>query len=398
MTDVAVIGAGPVGLLMAALLARQGRSVTVFEQKNASSPGSNAIGVTPPSLEVLHRLGLADSLIAQGTPLKEVFVFGKNQKALGTASFQDLPGAYPFILSVPQPVTERVLEEHLAQLPQVKIHRSQGLSGFQSTPEGVTLQFQQGNTAEAQFVVGCDGARSTVRELLGVTRRSRWYPASFLMADYPDETGWGTARLFFTPGGAVESFPHAPGWRRWIVQTESYLEEPGDLLEQLVLQRTGYALDPNRRGWQSPFGVHRWVAPRYDFGRVFLAGDSAHQMSPIGGQGMNTGFADAEFLASLLAARLDKALTLSEFEVLSAEYTRVRKKAAQVAASRAALSMKLGTITGWGAQARDALLAWFLTGPLRGVVAPRFAMKTIPGRSLETVPDSPLVTRLKEYL
>ncbi|NNM53424.1 MAG: hypothetical protein HKM05_01710, partial [Spirochaetales bacterium] len=91
-------------------------------------------------------------------------------------------------------------------------------------------------------------------------------------------------------------------------------------------------------------------------------------------------------------------LTESEFTLLSREYTRVRKRAAKVAASRAALSMKLGTVTGLGAWARDAVLAWFLNGPLRGGVAPRFAMRTIPGRSLETLAASPLVSRLKEFL
>ncbi len=398
MIDVAVLGAGPVGLLLAALVARQGRSVVLFEQKSTSAPGSNAIGVTPPSLELFSRLGLAEKLLARGTALKEVLVFGKERKFLGTASFSALPEPFPFILSVPQPATEKLLEEYLSTQTSVKVLRSHRLVSFQTGPDRVSLQFEEGQSAEARFLVGCDGARSTVRDLLGLSRRSRWYPASFLMADYPDETGWNSARLFFTPDGAVESFPHAPGWRRWIVQTPTAVEEPGTLLENLVLQRAGYALDPARKGWQSPFGVHRWVAPRYDFGRVFLAGDSAHQMSPIGGQGMNTGFADAEFLASLLSARLADALTESEFAVLSREYTRVRKRAAKVAASRAALSMKLGTVTGLGASARDAVLAWFLNGPLRGIVAPRFAMRTIPGRSLETAAASPLVSRLKEFL
>ena len=398
MTDVAVVGAGPVGLLLAALVARQGHSVVLYEHKSTSAPGSNAIGVTPPSLELFSRLGLAENLLAQGTPLKEVLVFGKKRKLLGTASFSALPEPFPFILSVPQPATEKLLEEYVSTQSKVKILRSHRLVSFQRDPDKVILQFEGGKTGEARFVVGCDGARSTVRDLLGVSRRTRWYPASFLMADYPDETGWNTARLFFTPEGAVESFPHAPGLRRWIVQTATTVEEPGNLLEELVLRRAGYALDPGRKGWQSPFGVHRWVAPRYDFGRVFLAGDSAHQMSPIGGQGMNTGFADAEFLACLLSASLAGALSESEFDTLSGEYTRVRKRAAKVAASRAALSMWLGTVTGLGASARDAVLAWFLNGPLTGVVAPRFAMRTIPGRSLETAAASPLVSRLKEFL
>ncbi|HTH13882.1 MAG TPA: NAD(P)/FAD-dependent oxidoreductase [Spirochaetia bacterium] len=384
MTDVVIVGAGPVGLLLAALLGRQGRSVLVLDKKPSRAPGSNAIGITPPSLDLLEKLGVAQALTLWGAPIRHVTVHGPQQKVLGTVDFQGLPLPHDFILSVPQTVTEQLLDQHLLEYPTVKVEFGWEFQSLDQDVGAVTAFFQDahGNPRfeRSAFVVGCDGVRSRVREAIDLTHRPKRFDSTFLMGDYADDTGWGPeAHLFFTPRGAVESFPLGQGKRRWIVQTPQYLDTPGTFLEDEVEARTGLKVPAETCTWKSPFGIHRWVSPHYAYGRVYLAGDSAHQMSPIGGQGMNTGFADAEFLASLLGARFDN--PKSDSETWNRLYSQVRHRAGRVAAGRAELSMAIGTVRGPGSALRNGFLG--LTLRLFPGFFPRhYGMLTIPGRNL----------------
>ena len=383
MTDIVIVGAGPVGLLLAALLGRRGRSVLVLEKKPHRTPGSNAIGITPPSLALLARLGLDQALSLWGAPIRQVAVHGAHQKVLGTVAFEGLPPPHDYILSVPQNVTEQLLEQHLLEYPSVRVEYGWEFRSLDQDANTVTAFFHDagGNPRceRSLFLVGCDGVTSLVRNVFNLSRNPKRFDSTFLMGDYQDDTGWGDeAHLFFTPRGAVESFPLGQGKRRWIVQTsraatgETYLEDE-------VEARTGRKIPVDTCTWKSPFGIHRWISPHYAYGRVYLAGDSAHQMSPVGGQGMNTGFADAEFLAALIDARMtDPSANSEEWNRL---YSAVRRHAGRTAASRAELSMAIGTVRGLGSVVRNALLSLALQ------FFPRFfprhyGMLTIPGRSL----------------
>jgi 2-polyprenyl-6-methoxyphenol hydroxylase-like FAD-dependent oxidoreductase len=369
--------------MLAALLGRRGRSVLVLDKKTHKTYGSNAIGITPPSLALLAQLGLAETLALWGAPIRHVTVHGNGPKVLGRVDFDSLPAPHDFILAVPQSVTEQILETHLLEYPQVRVEYGWEFQSLDQDPKSVTAAFRDANGnprfERSHILVGCDGVNSLVREAIDQVRRPRRFDSTFLMGDYADDTGWGPdAHLFFTPRGAVESFPLGQGRRRWIVQTPHYLQEPGTYLEDEVLARTGLKL-PSDCSWKSPFGIHRWISPHYAFGRVYLAGDSAHQMSPIGGQGMNTGFADAEFLAAVLAARRNN--PSAPTEKWNRLYSVVRRRAARIAAGRAELSMAVGTVTGPASGLRNALLGLMLR------LFPRFfprhyGMLTIPGRSL----------------
>lgn len=383
MTDVVIVGAGPIGLLLAAFLGRKGRSVLVLEKRTERQPGSNAIGITPPSLELLAKLGLDQILLAWGAPIRDVTVHGPGQKVLGRVGFRGLPGAHDYILSVPQNVTEQILEQHLLEYPSVRVEHGWTFQSLDQDEGSVTAFFQDGHGTprceRSLFLVGCDGVRSMVRDAIDLGHKPKRFDSTFLMGDFADDTGWGTeAHLFFTPRGAVESFPLGQGRRRWIVQTPHFLDEPGTYLEDEVRLRTGLEVPESTCTWKSPFGIHRWISPHYAWGRVYLAGDSAHQMSPIGGQGMNTGFADAEFLAALLEGRLAQPHARSEG--WNRLYSAVRRRAGRVAAGRAELSMTVGTVTGPASAVRNALLSLAL------FLAPRFlprhyAMLTIPARN-----------------
>jgi 2-polyprenyl-6-methoxyphenol hydroxylase-like FAD-dependent oxidoreductase len=382
MTDVVIVGAGPVGLLLAALLGRQGRLVLVLEKEPSRKSGSNAIGITPPSLAILRRLGIDEDLVRWGAPIRRVTVHGP-RTVLGFVGFSSLPPPHDFILSVPQDVTQRLLEQHLSRYPSVKVDYGWEFRTLSQDQGSVTAFFHDdtGNPRceRSLFLVGCDGVRSLVRAELGWNHRPKRFGSTFLMGDYRDDTGWNNeAHLFFTPRGAVESFPLGQGKRRWIVQTPHLLEEPGTYLEDEVKARTALTLSSDCT-WKSAFGIHRWMSRHYSLGRIYLAGDSAHQMSPIGGQGMNTGFADAEFLAAVLGARMDQPTT--DPDAWNRLYETIRRQAGRVAAGRAELSMAIGTVRGLGSALRNALLGLSLR------LFPQFfphhyGMLTIPCRSL----------------
>ncbi len=383
MSDVVIVGAGPVGLLLAALLGRRGRSVLVLEKKPARDSGSNAIGIMPPSLDLLAQLGLDQVLKLWGAVLKQVTVHGQHS-ALGKVAFDRLPAPHNFVLLVPQSVTETILEQHLLEYPEVRVEYGWEFKSLDLDSQGVTSIFHDasGNPRceRSLFLAGCDGVHSPVREAIDLGHRPQKSGATFLMGDYADDTGWGDeAHLFFTQRGAVESFPLGRGRRRWIVQTPRFLTEAGTYLEDEVRARTGRTLPAETCTWKSPFGIQKWISPHYAYDRVYLAGDSAHQMSPVGGQGMNTGFADAEFLAAIIDARMSH--PQADSEGWNRLYSAVRRQAGRVAAGRAALSMGFGTVTGPLSAARNALFRLLLSLFPHGI-ARRFGMITIPGRSL----------------
>ncbi|MHC1764826.1 MAG: FAD-dependent monooxygenase [Verrucomicrobiia bacterium] len=207
------------------------------------------------------------------------------------------------------------------------------------------------------------------------------------MADFQDDTGLGSeARLFFSPRGSVESFPLPGSWRRWVVLATGCAEaSPLRYLIETVENLTGHDLGRQPARFVSVFGAKRMLVDRYYAGRVLLAGDAAHVMSPIGGQGMNTGFADAELLAALLPKLIEEPARIRQ---ALATYDRLRRRAFTVAANRAARGMWLGTSRGRFASAfRKLLIARVLfSPPFRPRLAPYFAMLTIPFRNLNHIP------------
>ncbi|WP_075090253.1 FAD-dependent oxidoreductase [Verrucomicrobium spinosum] len=136
--DVAIVGAGPVGLLLANLLGSTGLKVAVLEKNLAPPSHSRAIGITPPSLEILGSLGLSDAFVVRGVKIQDVHVHGVSGQ-IGTCSFRELPGAHPYILSLPQQQTLSLLEQHLRLTPNVALLRGREVAQVESAGGQVTL-------------------------------------------------------------------------------------------------------------------------------------------------------------------------------------------------------------------------------------------------------------------
>jgi 2-polyprenyl-6-methoxyphenol hydroxylase-like FAD-dependent oxidoreductase len=200
------------------------------------------------------------------------------------------------------------------------------------------------------------------------------------MADFDDNTDFGSeAHLYFSRRGSVESFPLPDGKRRWVVlmQPRSDPDEELAALARRVEAEAGIDVTIGSPSFQSRFTPERILCRRFERGRVFLAGDAAHVMSPIGGQGMNTGFADAKLLADTLLRIGDRALRPGH---PATRYSRARRRAFRIASARAARGMWLGTRQGKAASAVRSLFIRrvLMRRPLRSRLAPYFAMLTIP--------------------
>lgn len=383
-----IVGAGPIGMTTAALLAAQQMPVLVLERRQALPRGSRAIGITPPSMEVFHQLGIAETLRDAGVPVHHAVVYRAPGTPVGRLSFARVHRQFPWILAVPQERTMAILDEHLQRSPWVTVERGRAVTGVavDGPPEtsGVTVTLEDHGVIRGARCIAADGGRSTVAAQSAIPVRRGDYRRHFFMADFamtatghpgnhaPLDTH---AHLWFTPQGAVESFPLPDGCRRWIVQlTGDSAGNPGadhrdTPLEELVEERTGFLLNREERLWESHFSPEWSLAERFAAPPLYLAGDAAHTMSPIGGQGMNTGIGDARLLVEVLAGRCTPE-----------EYSRVRRRAAQHATRRAALGMAVGTITGAGRSAvRSALIAAALHSPVSLMVARHFAMVTPAG-------------------
>jgi len=315
--DVLVVGAGPTGLTLALWLARRGVRARIVDSAREPGQTSRALVVHARTLELYRQLGLADEVVAEGLPFTAVNLWAHGRHAaraeLGAVG-QGLT-RYPEVLIFPQDRHEALLADALSRAG-VEVERGVELRALEVHAEGARAALVRDGVAtelEASFVVGCDGAHSTVREALGIGFPGGTYERMFYVADvklrgpaadgelhlglddadflgvFPLPGGDGAARLI---GNLTDDQPHPEeGAARADLRWEDVSARVRDRMH----------LDVERVNWFSTYRVHHRVAETFRRGRAFLAGDAAHIHSPVGGQGMNTGIGDAVNLGWKLA-------------------------------------------------------------------------------------------------
>ena len=414
--DVAVVGGGPVGLFTAILLIDQGLRVRVFEQRLRRSTHSRAIGIHPPGLRALEASGITEQLVAEGMAIRRGQARFRGS-LVGEVGFDSADPRYPFVLTLPQVRTEELLEQRLAALDPQALVRGASVTGLRNGPDRVTLtlapvaapgaqpspaSFSAGvgpfdggvaggpagagrpsvdgvavhsRTVTARLVAAADGARSPVRGLLGIPRTGERVLDSYLMGDFTDDTGDGPLGvLYLEPEGIVESFPLPGGLRRWVAHTgQLQAEASAGTLAAEIRRRTGIKVNPESNSMLSAFTVRTGRARRMVQGRAVLLGDAAHEVSPIGGQGMTLGWLDAAQAAPLMV----RALQGGDVGADLVRFQRRRAREAVIAGAQARLNMALGRPLQPGLMAaRNRSLGAVLgAGPAADVLARRFTMQ-----------------------
>jgi 2-polyprenyl-6-methoxyphenol hydroxylase-like FAD-dependent oxidoreductase len=305
MTQVLIVGAGPTGIMLGIELLRRGVATRLVDAGKGPFEGSRGKGVQPRTLEIFDLIGVVDAMVASSTlyPFIKLHLgpFSKRLAPLGTRHSPTADRPYPNMLMVPQWRTNEILHDRFAELGG-RIEYDSALLGIAQTEAVVTAELATGETIKADYLVGCDGGRSTVRGLLGVqlvgtSLDNKTMVVADLEIESLDREFWHAWPLNF---GGMPSLCPLPLGNLFQLQSTSRIARSG--LEAGVLRATGQRV--TGIAWQSEFRHQTRMVDRYRVGRAFLAGDAAHLHPPSGAQGLNTSVQDAWNLGWKLAAAI----------------------------------------------------------------------------------------------
>jgi 3-(3-hydroxy-phenyl)propionate hydroxylase len=315
--DVAVVGAGPTGAVLAALLGQRGRRVLVVERDAAVFPLPRAVHLDHEIARVLQEVGVMGRLLPTMSPATEY----RFENAAGELLMQLVmptgsarsgwDASYMFV----QPELEQILRDRLGELVGVTAWYGAECVGFTQTDAAVELTVRRGagrtESVRARFAVGCDGASSFVRNALGVAMDDLGFDEPWVVVDTKPKRDVGlnaaTGYQFCNPARPTTCVPAGPGRWRW-----EFMLLPGETRESIATPESVWRLLAPWGGEAAlelvrvaVYRFHALIARRWRVGRTLLAGDAAHQMPPFMGQGLCSGVRDAANLAWKLDLVLD---------------------------------------------------------------------------------------------
>lgn len=389
--DVVIVGAGPVGLVAACELARRGVAIRIIDKRSEPIAESRAVTVHARSLDMLDRMGVVKQLMSTGNKVSGMQMYASGRKLL-RVPFNSVDSLYPFAVITPQTETERVLTEQLSSLG-VTIERGVELVALTQDADAAHLCVRHADGSaerlDSGWVIGADGARSTVRRSVGSTMDGSFDGERYLLGDVVGDHALplNSMYTFFAAAGPVVVLPMRDGRMRVLAQVPGAPRQPlnkhptQDSLQAILDQRVGGIIIRTSR-WLTEFETHRGHVPTYRYNRVFLAGDAAHLHPPAGGQGMNTGMQDAFNLAWKLAATVYG----HGGDLLLDSYSAERHPIAMKVISFTTRLNRIATLSGLSRRIRDTAM-WSLSHV-------RSIQHTMANEATEVnvaYPDSPIV-------
>ena len=328
-TEILVVGAGPTGLMLANQLARQGIHAVIVDRHSGPAQQSRAMAVQARTLEIYSKMGVIDQALALGArgTAANMWANGKLTARIPIGDIGVGTSPFPFVLMLGQDDNERIMGEKLASLG-VNVQWNTELVALkqQESHVDVTLRQPDGSARQikAKWVAGCDGARSPVRELSGITFPGAPYEHVFFVAD-TEATGsmkLGELNAYLWQDGFHLFFPMRgkDRWRVIGILPKNMRKRDNLTFDEVVpalKQEAGTDPDFKACSWFSTYRIHHRAADRFRDRRCFLLGDAAHVHSPMGAQGMNTGLQDAYNLGWKLALVIKgraNALLLDSYE------------------------------------------------------------------------------------
>jgi 2-polyprenyl-6-methoxyphenol hydroxylase-like FAD-dependent oxidoreductase len=321
---VLVVGAGPVGLIAAIRLREQGVAVRVVDEQSAEAKRTYPVILHPRTLYILASLGVTAPLEWRGRFIKHLAVYADDLRRV----VLDLPSAEqiaPGAMTLPQDVLREALMNRLSSLGTevewttrlVALQQSEGFVRVglvrRERVEGVAPTFMPewsdvaAQTMEAEFVVGADGTRSTVRKTLGIEMIERGQREAYVFYDVPDSRAGDEAHLIFAAGCGSTAYPLQANLSRFSFQVAAHTSQAPELTELRELLRSRmpwYTADPTSFEWSGAAEFQPALASSFGERRVWLAGDAAHSTGPLGAQSINVGIHEADDLARRISRSL----------------------------------------------------------------------------------------------
>lgn len=335
-TDVVVVGAGPVGTVAACALAQQNIKVVLCEAGRSAAQDLRASTFHPPTIEILHELGIAGAMLDYGLKAP-VFHFRERRSGEVIAfDMADLADAtpYPFRVQCEQHVMAGMLTERLLANDNATVLFEHRANSFEQDDQGVVLTLETPYSIEklrCRYLVACDGGGSVIRKWLGAGFEGFTYPEKFLCISTAEDLAGHIDNLAYVnyvadPEEWLVLLRAPSAWRILVPADESISDE------QLLSDATAEAVFARLVGrpgipsiHRTIYRVHQRVVSRFAHGRVFLAGDAAHLNNPIGGFGMNSGIHDVWNLQQRLVHCLGHGHAPALFE----QYDRQRRSVTQ---------------------------------------------------------------------